>query len=345
MTRIQKVAELAGVSTATVSRALAGKPSVSPATRERVEKAARELGYVVSATASSLASGRNRNVGIVMPFLNRWFFTTAMAGAHRVLTDAGYDVTLYHCEPNRLDDPDGADNSRRSRLFADSLLRKRTDGLIMVTLSLTAAERTSLHGIGKPVIALDRPQEGITALAVDNLAIAHTAMSHLLELGHTRIGFVGGIVPYDLDFHVPLLRRQGYEAALVDAGIDLDPALARNAEFTVDGGYGATLEILDADDPPTALFAASDEMALGAHAAIRDRGLRIPEDVSLIGIDGNPLAEVFGITTIDQHPDAQGAAAARELLKELEPTSPHAAAAVRLPFELVERRSTARARD
>ncbi|WNM28522.1 LacI family DNA-binding transcriptional regulator [Demequina capsici] len=339
---ILKVAELAGVSTATVSRALAGKPSVSAATRARVEEAAQSLGYVVSATASGLASGRTRSVGIMMPFLNRWFFTSVMSGAHRVLTDAGYDVTLYHCEPNRLDDIHGTENDRRARLFQESLLRRRVDALLLVTLSLTATERDRLRALGKPVVAIDRPQPGIPTFAVDNLTVARSAVTHLLDLGHRDIAYVGGVIPYDLDFQVPVLRRAGYDAAMAEAGIPVRPHRAHDGDFTSAGGFDAAMRVLtEGTTRPTAIFVASDEMAYGVLSAAAALGLRVPEDLSVIGVDGHPTGDVLGLTTIDQHPAEQGATGARALLGELEPDAEHPPAQTQLPFELIVRRSTA----
>ncbi|WP_084126725.1 LacI family DNA-binding transcriptional regulator [Demequina sp. NBRC 110054] len=339
---IQQVAERAGVSTATVSRALAGKQSVSESTRQKVAVAAKELGYVVSATASSLASGRTRSVGIMMPFLDRWFFTTVMAGAHRELTDAGYDVTLYHCEPNRLDDIDGTANVRRAKLFEDSLLRRRVDGLLLVTLSLTATERARLSGLKKPVVGIDRPQPGIPTFAVDNLSVAKAAVGHLLDLGHRDIAYIGGVIPYDLDFQVPVLRRAGYDTAMAEAGIPIRPRWISEAEYTSAGGYDVARKILDdPSDRPTAVFAASDEIAYGVMVAARELGLRVPEDLSIIGIDGHPTGAVLGLTTIDQHPAQQGVVGARALLHELEPDAAHDAVPTKLPFEVIHRQSTA----
>ena len=338
---IRKVAELAGVSTATVSRALAGKPSVSDATRARVEEAAKELGYVVSATASGLASGRTRSVGVMMPFLNRWFFTSVMSGAHRVLNDAGYDVTIYHCEPNRLDDAQGVHNARRERLFQESLLRHRVDALLLVTLSLTTTERDRLHALGKPVVAIDRPQPDIPTFAVDNLAVAKTAVKHLLELGHRDIAYVGGVLPYDLDFQVPVLRRAGYDTAMAEAGLPVRSHRVSEGDFTSQGGYAAAMRLLsEPTNQPTAIFAASDEMAYGALMAARELGLAVPEDLSVIGVDGHPMGDLLGLTTIDQHPAAQGAIGARALLVELEPDGEHPPASTQLPFELITRTST-----
>ncbi|WP_430869021.1 LacI family DNA-binding transcriptional regulator [Demequina aurantiaca] len=343
MTKIQKVAELAGVSTATVSRALAGKKSVSPATRVRVETAAKELGYVVSAAASSLASGRTRNVGVVMPFLNSWFYTTVMKGAQRALAEAGYDLTLYHLDTNPGNDIPHAANPRRRQLFEDFLQRKRVDALLAISLELETGELQQIRRLNKPVVGLGGPLPGIQTLSVDDRAIAQLATDHLLALGHTQIAHIGGNPDFELDFHLPSNRRDGYEDSLTAAGIALEPLMVRSADFTIPGGYDATLQLLG--DPrvhPTAIFAASDEMAIGAILAARDLGKTVPGDLSVIGIDGHTLGEFFGLTTIDQHPEAQGRLAVESLLREIgsgaeapDPDNTH------LPHDLVVRKSTA----
>ena len=343
MTKIQKVAELAGVSTATVSRALAGKSSVSPPTRVRVESAAKELGYVVSAAASSLASGRTRNVGVVTPFLNSWFFTTVLKGAQRALADAGYDLTLYHLDTDQGSDLPHAANPRRRQLFEDFLQRKRVDALIAVTLEIGQDELAYMRRLGKPVVGLGGPLTGVPTLSVDDRAIAHLATDHLIALGHTQIAYIGGDLVFEMDFNLPSNRRDGYEKALTEAGFSLEPLLVRSANFTIPGGYAATLQLLK--DPlvhPTAIFAASDEMAIGAILAARDLGKSVPEDLSIIGIDGHDLSEFFGLTTIDQHPESQGRLAVERLLNELESgvVAPHPDNTY-LPHDLVVRRSTA----
>ncbi len=338
MPTIEQVAELAGVSTATVSRALAGKTSVSPHTRGRVEAAAKELGYVVSSAASSLASGRTRNVGVVMPSVHSWFFTRVLAGAHRALSDAGYDLTLY-----QLDSAVGASQTeagpRRARFFDEFLLRKRVDGLVAVSLELTDDEMGRLHNFRKPVVGLGGPLPGARSLSLDDLAVARLATEHLLALGHRSIAHIGGDTSFDVDFHLPSHRREGYEQALLAAGVTPDPLMVRLADFTISGGYTATLQLLgDPRVSPTAIFAASDEMAMGAIMAARDLGRRVPDDLSIVGIDGHELGDFFGLTTVDQFPETQGRLAAELLLRELDDATEPAPAP--LPFELVVRRST-----
>lgn len=336
---IAEVARLAGVSTATVSRALSGRGHVSAKAREKVLEAARELGYVVSQAASSLASGRTRNVGIVLPFLNRWYFTTVLEGAQRRLMRAGYDVTLYNL---------AGDGDERREVFEHFLLRQRVDAVIAVSLELTESEVTRLHAIGKPLVGVGGPIPGVHTLAIDDVAVARLATEHLIGLGHTRIGLIGGDLASDTDFHLPTKRRQGFEAAMEDAGLPLDPQRLTDADFTVEGGYRAAKQLLGAPsrDRATAIFAASDEMAFGAMLAARDLGLKVPDDISVVGVDDHDLSEFFGLTTVAQFPREQGAAAVDILMAQLEPQKDgHAPADTPLPFELRVRSSTTRLRD
>ena len=151
MPGINEVAELAGVSTATVSRALSGNGHVSPSTRERVKSAALQLGYVVSSNASSLATGRTKNVGVVIPFLNRWFYSSVIEGAERALLAHGYDLTLYNLS--------GGGDERRS-VFEHFLLRKRVDAVIAISLELTADEVSRLLEMNKPIVGIGGPLPG-----------------------------------------------------------------------------------------------------------------------------------------------------------------------------------------
>lgn len=336
---IAEVAQRAGVSTATVSRALSGRGHVSAAAKEAVLAAAHALGYVVSSNASSLASGRTRNVGVVLPFLNRWYFASVLEGAQQALLRAGYDVTLYNLSGG---------GEERASVFEHFLLRQRVDAVIAVSLELTEDEVARLHALGKPIVGVGGPIPGVRTLAIDDVAVAKLATEHLTGLGHTRIGHLGGRPEFDSDFHLPVQRRHGYEAALDEAGIPFDADLVANADFTVQGGYHAAKQLLGAPprSRPTAIFAASDEMAIGAILAARDLGLAVPHDVSVVGIDDHDQAEFFGLTTVAQFPRKQGARAVDILLEQLEPRDgSEPLADIPLPFELVVRSSTSRPRD
>lgn len=335
MVGIDDVARRAGVSTATVSRALSGNGHVSPATKLKVKAAALELGYVVSSNASGVASGRMKNIGVVVPYLNRWFFSSVVEGAQRALLHHGYDLTLYNLT--------GGGEERRS-VFEHFLLRQRVDAVIAISLELTVNEVARLHALGKPLVGVGGPIRGVRTLTVDDGAVARLATAHLLALGHTRIAHIGGNQDYDLDFHLPTNRRGGYQAALADAGLPAAPELFQPADFTVRGGYQAAKQLLGrAHDRPTAIFAASDEMAIGSILAARDLGLAVPRDVSVIGIDDHDLADFFGLSTIAQFPQGQGAQAVEILMDQLHPgQQDQAALDTAMPFELIVRSSTAR---
>jgi len=334
MPSINEVAELAGVSTATVSRALSGNGHVSSATRERVNAAALELEYVVSSNASSLATGRTKNVGIVIPFLNRWYYGAVLEGAEDALLSHGYDLTLYNLG--------GGTEARRS-VFEHFLLRKRVDAVIAICLELTAGEVSRLIDLQKPIVGVGGPLPGVRTLSLDDIAVARRATEHLIALGHRSIAHIGGNSESEMDFHVPTKRRVGYEAVLRDEGIEVDSALFQAADFTIQGGYAAARHLLsDPGRRPTAVFAASDEMAIGAILAARDLGLSVPHDVSVVGVDDHELADFFGLSTIAQFPTLQGGAAVEILMDQLHPGH-HEAAPSNTPlhFELVVRSSTA----
>lgn len=333
MVSIDEVARLAGVSTATVSRALSGRGHVSEQSRERVRIAADSLGYVVSSRASSLASGRTKNVGVVVPFLDRWFFSTVLSGVSSALMRRGYDITLYNIT---------ADRDVRREVFATALRRQRVDALIAVSIELDVEETQQLLDLGLPITAIGGPNPLLDTLTVDDVAVARLATEHLLGLGHTDIAHIGANPEFDLDFHIPTHRRLGFEQALADADISPNPAFLEPADFTVDGGYRAAKQLLGRPGPrPTAVFAASDEMGIGAILAARDLGFRVPQDLSIIGIDGHELGEFFQLTTVDQFPLGQGERAADAVLAKLEDADPDPAPSA-LPYELIVRGTTAR---
>jgi LacI family transcriptional regulator, repressor for deo operon, udp, cdd, tsx, nupC, and nupG len=335
MTGINEVAELAGVSTATVSRALSGNGHVAQATKERVEAAALELGYVVSSNASSLATGRTKNVGVVIPFLNRWFYSSVIEGAEQALLAHGYDLTLYNLS--------GGGDERRS-VFEHFLLRKRVDAVIALSLELTSSEVSRLIAMNKPIVGVGGPLPGVRTLSIEDVEVARLATEHLLSLGHRNIGHIGGSNESEMDFHVPTNRRAGYEAALDAVGIPVDPELFQPADFTLQGGYRAAKQMFgNPRKRPTAVFAASDEMAIGTILAARDMGLSVPGDISVVGIDDHELAEFFGLSTVAQFPTEQGVKAVEILMDELHPgRRDKAATNTPLRFELIVRSSTAR---
>ena len=302
---IEQVARHANVSVATVSRALRGLPNVAAPTRARVEEVARELNYQPDTYASRLATGRNDTIGLAVPHVDGWYFARVAAGAEAVLADAGLDVLLY-----AVGDLDG----RRRLLSGPSALRRRMDGLVLIDVLLTGEETATLAGEGANVVTVGQHTDAFPSVTVDEHGASVAAVEHLVELGHTRIGFIGTPEATPLPFDVPTKRRAGYRAALAAAGIDHDDRLEMTGDFRVASGHRAMSQLLALADPPTAVFAISDEMALGALRAVADRGMRVPEDVSVVGFDDHDFAEVFGLTTIRQDPRWQGETAGHLLL-------------------------------
>ncbi len=333
MSILADVARIAGVSKSTASRALSGRGYVSEDTRRKVEEAAAELGYVVSTAAASLVTGRTRNVGVVIPYINRWYFGEVLEGIEASLIQSGYDLTLYRLS---------TDAELRRRVFDYFLVRKRVDAVISVAIALSPHEVQMLQALGKPLVGIGGIIPGIPSLSIDDVETARLATEHLISLGHRRIMHVGGDQFEQMDFRVHSQRYLGFDRALRDAGITVDDDF-RAAEFSIQGGHDAGLAVLgDPRTRPTAIFAGCDEIAIGIMIAARQLGISIPQDLSVIGVDGHPLAETFGLTTVVQHPGAQGERAVELLLGQLESTpAPPPDEHIVLPTTLSVRSSTA----
>ncbi|TNB75637.1 LacI family transcriptional regulator [Arthrobacter sp. BB-1] len=328
--RVELVAERAGVSVATVSRALRAVPGVSTATRKRVQAAARELGYSASPAASRLATGQTMTVGIVVPVLAKWFFGKVIGEAAHALREAGFDVLLYEL----------ATPGQRERFFGTAQLHGRTDGVIIVALQPSREELDSLVSQGQAVALLGGHSDGVGSVSVDNVGAGRAAVRHLLHLGHQRIAFIGirdeegsnlGGVP-------PLERLMGYREGLAEAGLDAGEDLVQFDENSVDGGAAAISRLLVTEVPPTAAFVASDEMAFGVLKILRQAGLEVPQDFSVLGFDNHELCDVVGLTTMDHDVAGQGQDAAQILLDTLHGEPP---AATSRQTRLIIRESTA----
>jgi len=334
MTRIDDVARLAGVSTATVSRALRGLPTVSEATRERVLDAAAQLGYSASPSASRLAGGRTGAVAVVVPRITRWFFATVVEAAEEALHSGGYDLLLYNL---------GGREKARQRLLRTPALHKRVDAVMLVATPLQGADFASVTSLALPGVTVSSGTQvpGWPSIRIDDVAAARTATEHLLALGHRRIAHISGDLDDELAFTTHIDRRRGYREALGAAGIAPDPSLDVDAPFTAAGGSRATSLLLERDEPPTAIFAACDEMAMGALATLREAGLRVPADVSVIGVDDHDLAGAIGLSTVAQPAADQGRLAAETLLRMLGDDPGCGNGSHVLPTRLIVRHSTA----
>ncbi|WIB76262.1 LacI family DNA-binding transcriptional regulator [Curtobacterium sp. MCPF17_002] len=346
---IQEIATVTGLSKSTVSRALRGMSSVADTTIDHVRRVADELGYVPSSAAAGLATGRQRAVGVVVPVIDRWFYVKALGGVDAELRRAGYDLVLYNL---------GGPGGDRDRAFRRSMLRHRVDALVLLSLVLDETERAELELSRHPMIVIGGPAPGLRNVGVDDVVVARIAVDHLCSLGHRDIAYVGGQDEAGMNVAVPWLRRDGFVEAMhahglavredwvldgrfsfaggVDAGRALfgarvgggagDGAAAGGAGAGAGGagagagagGAGAGAGGAAGGARPTAVFCASDEMALGVVLAAQYAGLSVPADVSVMGIDGHEYGEVVGLTTVAQDPVAQGRAAARAVLAEVD---------------------------
>ncbi len=326
---IEDVAAAAGVSVATVSRALRGLPNVADSTRARVERAAAELEYRADPAASRLAAGRSRSVAVVVQLLNGWYSSNVVAGVEAVCAEAGYDTIVIGVGPGSSD---------RDVFTGSSAIHRRVDAIIFVDVRVSSAALQKLSDQSLVVVSVGHELPHIPSVGIDDVAVGRIATRHLIELGHRRIGLING--PDERPFVVPSRRQTGFEEAMRAAGLEPDPALYAPGNFTLQDGADALLTLMEHDDPPTAIFAFADEMAFGVMLAAEERGIRIPDDLSLVGVDDHDVAAVVGLTTVHQDVAEHGARAARLVLDQLvEHTDPVATELA--PVRLIVRRSTA----
>lgn len=330
MSGIADVARLAGVSKSTASRALTGSGYVAESTRSLVLEAAGSLRYVASTSAVSLATGRTQNIGVLMPYVTRWFFAEVLEGIQDSLLAQDLDLTLYDARPG---------TEGRQRIFEQFLSRKRFDGLIAVGLEPGDDEIQRLVAMNRPMVSIVGASTETSLIEIDDDDAARRATEHLIALGHRRITFVGGTVETHWA-QVDRRRLKGYRDSMRDAGLIAETRHVPS-DVSLPGGYAAAVDLLeDARSRPTAVVATCDEVAIGTMIAARRLGIRVPTDLSVVGIDDHEYAEMFGLTTLEQVPREQGAAAVELLLRQIDdPGQPPSV--VSLHARLIMRTSTA----
>jgi DNA-binding LacI/PurR family transcriptional regulator len=305
---IDDVAREAGVSTATVSRALRHHPYVAESTRQRVMSAVERLQYVANANAARLASGQSRTVGLVAPMLTSWYTSELMVGVEEVLTHARFDLLIGT-----------ANSAARERMFrGDARFQQRVDGVILVDVFCGEDAARHLADLDTPMVVLGEQLGALTSVSIDNTRGARLAARHLIELGHRRIALVGGHTNLDVAKNVPTERTAGFRSTLEAAGIRVPDQYFQDGDFTISGGRAAMQRLLRLSKPPTAVFFLSDEMAFGALQAIRDAGMQIGSDISVVGFDDHPVAEAIGLTTVRQPVRDIGRLGARLMLDALD---------------------------
>ena len=314
---ISDVAREAGVNKGTVSRALRGVAGVGPVTRERIVEAAQRLDFSASQLASALATGNSRTVGIVLPTLRSWYFSDVAAGASEILIPAGFRVELINLDVDS--DYLEVDSPQFAQLLRELGVGRGRDALLYAG-TYSIEDGTGDAGTAHvPARAGRLPLTSVPGIFVDHRAGGRLIGEHLLSLGHRDIAILDGRIPGKPDNVVWDLRTNGLRDTAREAGFDIDNADVVSAgDCHASDGEHAMRAILDSGRRlPTAVFCHTDEMAYGALAALRTAGIRCPEDVSVAGFDGHPLARYWGLTTVDQHAHQQGLRAAQALIAAL----------------------------
>ncbi len=313
----RQVAALAGVSQTTVSFVLNGVESanISAETRQRVVEAAHQLGYVPDAAARSLARGRSSNIGLILIKPHKQIFidfyvSNVIAGLNQVIQQ--HDLRLL---------VQVVDGDRRPHTYTNLAHGKEVAGLIVILYAPDQEDFQALQALtadGFPLVVLGYPVKGYYSVIADHFGGVRKAVAHLIGLGHQRIACIP-YAPIDINPHAGK-RLRIYREMLETAGLTYDETLVRYGDFDVDSGYRAMSSLLDQNPPPTAVFAMNDVMAIGAMQAIQERGLRIPEDIAVVGFDDIQLARFTSppLTTIHAPDIEQGECAARMLVDLME---------------------------
>lgn len=312
---ISDLAKQLNISTSTVSRALSGHSATSEATIKRVTTLAKELGYQPNSLASGLRRGRSNMLGVVVPHIDGNFFSQVVKGIEAAASKAGYHVLI--CQSN--------ENEVHERENLETLMNAQVEG-ILVSLARTTREFRHFEKVRKrdiPLVFFDRILEGydVNAVVLDDRAGGYRATKHLLEQGYRRIAHFTG--PQHLNIYK--LRRQGYEDALREYGLPVAEEFIVFGNMKIDDGSVGMRQLLALPEPPDAVFSGSDFSAVGALEVLNERGLRVPQDMGLVGFSNELFSRltVPQLTSIDQHCELMGRSATRLLLQIMEEQNQH----------------------
>ena len=329
---IHDVAQEAGVGIGTVSRVVNNSPAVKPTTRERVLAAIHRLNYKPDPIARSMISKRTNSIGTIVPFFTRPSFMERLRGVEAVIARLERELILYNVETS----------AQRDHFFRELPLHRKVDGLLIISLSPDDAVARRFRELGTPVVLIDAYSPLLTSLVVNNVEGAYQAVKRLIELGHRHIGFINGEIEGNFKFNTANDRLIGLHRALGEAGLLFEPEQVLISEWSRKGGKHAALQLLTQQKRPTAIFAASDVQAVGALEAARELGLRVPEQLSVIGFDGIEISELLEFSTMQQPLQEMGELGATRLVELIENPS-HPPELIRFDTKLVERRTTGHA--
>jgi LacI family transcriptional regulator len=328
---IREIARAAGVSIATVSRVINGRPDVSPQTREVVLRVVREHGFSTNRNARALSGGRTGLVGVTLPILEAAYFAVIVSGTAEALYE--HDMRIVLC-------PTLHQHEREVTLL-DRLMHGTTDGAILMLPEESNAELRALQETGYPFVVVDprvQLDQGIPAVSASNASGARAVVEHLLSLGHRRIGAILG----PADWMATTERLNGYRSALAAAGVLATRDLVVESDFSIESGEAAAAALLDLPERPTAIFGFNDNVAIGALRAAEARGLTVPDDLSVVGFDDSEQSGLVtpALTTVRQPLAEMGRMAVSLLLRLLDHQRVEAMN-IELATRLVVRESTA----
>lgn len=306
MPTIYEIAKLAGVSPATVSRALNGTGYVRAEVRERIRAIADSMDYHPNSLARGLLNKRTYTLGLVVPDITNPFFPAVARGVEDVAHTNGYGVILCNTDGNL----------QKEAKYLKMLRTKRVDGVVFTTSRVQASHVQDLLNAGVPVVLADRRLDVMCdSVSADNVDGAYQAVAHLLSLGHTRVAMITG--PANLT--TAQERLEGYKQALCEHGIAFSPRLVLEGDFRQESGYRLARDLLKIDPRPTAVFAANDLMAVGVLMSLEEQGIRVPEDMALVGYDDVVLSRVTRprLTTVAQPKYEMGAIACELLISRI----------------------------
>lgn len=290
---IRDVAKEAGVGLGTVSRVLNNSPSVSEVTRLRVLDTIRKLNFVPNPTARKLSLGRTLSIAVIVPFFTRPSFIERLRGIENSLVESDYDLIIYNIETVE----------RRDACMHEILRGDRVDGVLILSLSPRDDDLPYLEKAEVPVVLVDANHPSLDFLnrvTVDDITGGRLATQHLIDLGHTRIGFISDFLDTPFNFTSSRDRYLGYREALQAADLPFRPQYHEQGEHGRFEAYFSALEMLALPERPTAIFATSDTQAMGVLQAARELGLNVPEDLSVIGYDDIEVSEYLCLTTVRQ---------------------------------------------
>ena len=328
MSTIKDVAKMANVSVATVSRVLNNSDSVTDKTREKVLHAIQELNYQPNLLGRNLRRSETRMILILLPTISNTFYSKVVKGMEDTGHRNGYNVMI--CTTNS--------EKQREEIYLNILKNKLADGVIFLAPEIDAQE---LSKIGKsfPVVQCCEYKENadVPSVSIDNEAAAYHAVQYLISSGHRRIGMISSNSTFISTVH----RENGYKKAIQEAGIEWNPNLIVYGNYGFRSGLNKTRQLLDMEDRPTAIFAISDMMAIGAIRAAQEKGLRVPDDVAVIGFDNVSFLSMIvpKLTTIAQPQYEMGAAAMDILLQRIKNETVQVQH-IRMGYELIVRDST-----